>query len=91
MSTDATSQFFDHPEFDRRATVDEQGLPTAWFGAAESVPWPTPVLPEAVYLSFYGRGAVRRRRFAIRPKHRCGCCSKPARDGSRSLVRRASY
>jgi hypothetical protein len=57
MSTDATSQFFDHPEFDRRATVDEQGLPTAWFGAAESVPWPTPVLPEAVYLSFYGRGS----------------------------------
>jgi len=57
MSTDATRQFFDHPEFDRRATVDEQGLPTAWFGIAESVPWPTPPLPEAVYVSFYGRGS----------------------------------
>lgn len=59
MNDAATRLYFDSPEFDRRATVDDRGLPTAWFGHQDSVPWPTPPLAEAVYLSFYGRGEGR--------------------------------
>jgi len=63
MSAGLTSPFFAQPAFHQRATVDEQGLPTPWFGLSDAIPWPTPPLPDAVYLSFYGKGPARTPRF----------------------------